>query len=271
MLYRIVLHSKFPEGSDPATVKREFARVTGLTRDVTAQLFAPASTVIKRQVQRADAERIAATLRAVGVQTTVELEGGAPDNVPLGDPTIAPALDALAVAPVMPSPTKRLAGRLRRYTDVVLMIVAFAGLGWALLQVYEYLHPPVDLTKSVPKPVAPRPPIAESAAPVPAPLKAANLEGPWRCTHQRTGLVQYWLYRGDGTLLFNGEADFSKGEKPQEGPDVPAGWRLAGNKVLWLYPGKPDDAARGNTVIVLTLTRFDFEDGKGDTISCRRP
>lgn len=271
MLYRIVLHSKFPEGSDPAAVKREFARVTGLTQDVTEQLFAPASTVIKRQVQRADAERIAATLRAVGVQTTVELEGGAPDNVPLGDPTVAPALDALAGAPVKPSSTKRLAGRLRTYTDVALMVAALVGLGWALLQVYEYLHPPADLTKPTAKSAAPRAPMAESAATAPPPLKAVNLEGPWRCTHQRTGLVQYWLYRGDGTLVFNGETDFTKGEKPQEGPDVPVGWRLAGNKVQWLYPGKPEGAARGNTVIVLTLTRFDFEDAKGDTISCRRP
>lgn len=251
MLYRIVLHSKFPEGSDPTTVKREFARVTGLTRDVTEQLFATASTVIKRQVARADAERIAATLRAVGVQTTVELEGGAPDNLPLGDPTVAPALDALGAAPVKPSSAKRLAGRLRTYTDVVLMIAALAGLGWALLQLYEYLHPPADLRKPVPK--------------------AANLEGPWRCTHQRTGLVEYWLYRADGTLVFNGETDFSKGEKPQQGPEVPTGWRLDGNKVLWLFPGKPQDAARSSTVVNLTLTRFDFEDAKGDTVFCRRP
>ncbi|MFO1398136.1 MAG: hypothetical protein U1F48_13830 [Burkholderiales bacterium] len=270
MLYRIVLHSKFPEGSDPATVKREFARVTGLTRDVTEQLFAPASTVIKRQVQRADAERIAATLRAVGVQTTVELEGGAPDNVPLGDPTVAPALDALAGGPVKPSPTKRLAGRLRTYTDVVLMVAALAGLGWALLQVYEHLHPPADLGKPVPKAAVTRPPVADAPA-APAPLKAANLEGPWRCTDQRTGLVHYWLYRADGTVVFNGESDFTKGEKPQEGPDVPIGWRLAGRKVVWLYPNKPEDAARANNVIELTLTRFDFEDAKGDAISCRRP
>lgn len=271
MLYRIVLHSKFPEGSDPATVKREFARVTGLTQDVTEQLFGPASTVIKRQVQRADAERIAATLRAVGVQTTVELEGGAPDNVPLGDPTVAPALDALAGAPAKPSSTKRLAGRLRTYTDVVLMVVALVGLGWALLQLYEYLHPPTDIRKPVAKAPAARPTPAETVAPTAAPLKAANLEGPWRCTHQRTGLVQYWLYRGDGTLVFNGETDFSKGEKPQQGPDVPTGWRLTGREVRWLYPGKPEDAARANTVVDLTLTRFDFEDAKGDVISCRRP
>lgn len=271
MLYRIVLHSKFPEGSDPATVKREFARVTGLTREVTEQLFGTASTVIKRQAARADAERIAATLRAVGVQTTVELEGGAPDNVPLGDPTVAPALDALANAPVKPSSTKRLAGRLRRYTDVVLMIVALAGLGWALLQLYEYLHPPVDITKAVPKSTVARPAATEPSAPASVPLKAANLEGPWRCTHQRTGLVEYWLYRADGTLVFNGETDFSKGEKPREGPDVPIGWRLVDRKVLWLYPGKAEDAARRNAVVELTLTRFDFEDGKGDTISCRRP
>lgn len=271
MLYRIVLHSKFPEGSDPATIKREFARVTGLTRDVTEQLFAPASTVIKRQVARADAERIAATLRAVGVQTTVELEGGAPDNLPLGDPTVAPALDALVAAPVKPSSAKRLAGRLRTYADVVLMIAALAGLGWALLQLYEYLHPPANLNKPVPKATSARPPAAEAAPAAPVPLKAANLEGPWRCTHQRTGLVEYWLYRADGTLVFNGETDFSKGEKPQQGPDVPAGWRLEDNKVLWLYPGKPQDAARGGKVVNLTLTRFDFEDAKGDTVACRRP
>lgn len=269
MLYRIVLHSNFPPGADPAAVKREFARVTGLTQGVTEQLFGVASTVIKRQVAKADAERIAATLRAVGVQTTVELEGGAPDNVPLGDPTIAPAIDALAGPAAKPSQAKRFAGRLRRYADVGLMLAALAGLGWALLQLYDYLHPPVAPVRAAPKPAAAV--AAEPPPAAPAPLKAANLEGPWRCTQQRTGLVEYWLYRMDGTLVFNGEADFSKGEKLLQGPDVPDGWRLVGNRVLWLYPGKGEDAARANTATELTLTRFDFEDVKGDATSCRRP
>ncbi|MFO1415393.1 MAG: hypothetical protein U1F10_16110 [Burkholderiales bacterium] len=273
MLYRIVLHSNFPPDTDPATVKREFARVTGLTQGVTEQLFASASTVIKRQVQKTDAERIAATLRAVGVQTTVELEwGGPPDNLPLGDPSVSPALDALTGAPAKPSQAKRFAGRLRRYADVGLMLAALAGLGWALLQLYEYLHPAPDVTKPVPKPVvAATPPAAEAAAPAPEPFKAAHLEGPWRCTNHRTGLVEYWLYRTDGTLVFNGDADFSKGDKPPGGPDVPVGWRLAGKRMLWLYPGKPEDAARGSNVVFLNLTRFDFEDAKGDVTACRRP
>lgn len=267
MLYRIVLHSNFPVGADPAAVKREFARVTGLTHDVTEQVFAPATTILKRQVTRADAERIAATLRAVGVQTTVELEGGAPDPVPLGDPTLAPAMDALAQADTKPSPAKRLTGRLRRYTDVALMIGVLALLGWALVPVYERMHPPAEVARPAPKRAA----APVEAVPPPVEFKSTNLEGPWRCTNQRTGLIQYWLYRADGSLMFNGEIPFSQGETPQTGPDVPSGWKLVGNKVLWFYPDKPPEAARANAVRDLTLTRLDFDDGRGDTVSCRRP
>jgi hypothetical protein len=273
VLYRIVLHTHFAPGSDPAAVKREFARVTGLTREVTEQLFAGSSTVLKRQVTRADAERIAATLRAVGVHTTVELEGGAPDAVPLGDPTVAPAMATPDPAATKPSSAKRFAGRLRTYTNVALMTGVLALLVWALVPVYERMRPPVTTaTPAKSAGQAPvRAPAAEEEAAAPAALKASNLEGPWRCTDQRTGLVQYWLYRKDGSLVYNGEKDFTKGEMPPAGPDVPTGWELVGNKVRWLYPGKPPEAARANTVRELTLTRFDFDDSKGESVACRRP
>jgi hypothetical protein len=274
LFYRIVLHSHVAPGLDPAEVKRQFVRVTGLTQSVTEQLFGGMSTVIKRQVSQADAERIAATLRAIGVQATVELEpGGVPRRTPLGGPTVTPATPVPDPAVTKPSPVKRWSGRMRMYADVLIMIVLLGVLTWALVPVYERMHPTADPAKVAAKSPAARraPPTADEAAVPPKSFKAANLDGPWRCTNQRTGVAEYWLYRNDGTLVFNGETNFLQGEKPLAGPDVPSGWQLKGDRVLWLYPGKNAGAARGNAVLELTITRFDFVDGKGDEVFCRRP
>jgi len=61
MFYRVVMQGRTLGGADSAVVKREFVRVTGLPVRVADDMFSGMPNVIKRRVEQADAERIAAT------------------------------------------------------------------------------------------------------------------------------------------------------------------------------------------------------------------
>ena len=85
MFYRVVMQGRALGGADLNDVKRDFVRVTGLPVPVAEQLFGGMPQVIKRQVPQTDAERIVATLRAIGAAATVEREPpGAEDETPEG-------------------------------------------------------------------------------------------------------------------------------------------------------------------------------------------
>jgi len=74
MLYRVVMQGHTLGGADVAVVKQHFVRVTGLPAGVAEELFGGMPQVIKRQLSQTDAERIAATLRAIGAAAIVERE-----------------------------------------------------------------------------------------------------------------------------------------------------------------------------------------------------
>lgn len=107
MFYRVVLQGHAAGDHDLVMVKREFARVTGMPESVTDRLFAQTPRPLKERVPQADAERIAATLRAIGAAVTVErdliaslesVDGGAYDLVPpahRGPPTVVPGSENL--------------------------------------------------------------------------------------------------------------------------------------------------------------------------------
>jgi hypothetical protein len=95
--------------------------------------------------------------------------------------------------------------------------------------------------------------------------------GPWRCTNQTTGRSLYWLYNSDGTLGFFGESDFASGKPLTASADVPTGWTLQGDQLTWSYAGQGPHATVVNTVLDLSLTRFNYVDVSHQPISCRRP
>ena len=82
MFYRVVMQGRTVGGAELAAVKREFVRVTGLPVGVADGMFGGMPQVIKRKVPQSDAERIAATLRAIGAAATVEREvaGSEPED-----------------------------------------------------------------------------------------------------------------------------------------------------------------------------------------------
>ena len=90
MFYRVVIQGRTLGGADVEEVKSQFVRVTGLPLGVAEGLFGGMPQVIKRQVPKTDAERIAATLRAIGAAATVEREvPGTDDETPEGALMIA--------------------------------------------------------------------------------------------------------------------------------------------------------------------------------------
>ena len=93
MSYHVVLQGRFAADIDPAAAKRKFIALTGQTEIVTERLFSGSPTVIKRQLNHADAERIVSALRAIGADASV-----APDA--------APALELAPEEPV-PAPAAR--------------------------------------------------------------------------------------------------------------------------------------------------------------------
>ena len=276
MFYRIVLQGSTAGGHDLATVRREFARVTGMPESVTESLFARTPQPLKERVSQADAERIAATLRAIGATVTVErdllasleaADGGvqelvAPDH--RGPPTVVPGSEG-ASATAASTAGQRLRRRLRPY----LLVLAGAPVAVALLVL---LAPFVDeaVRALMPPKEAAHEPVKPPPAPAPAPAArptASALHGPWRCTDQGTGLPTYWTFGGDGALVFHGDT-FREGAARAGDPEIPNGWELADDRLVFKFAHKPPVAYR---VSDLNLMRLRYGDGRDLEIQCRRP
>ncbi len=279
MHYRVVIQGRTLAGADVGEVKQQFVRVTGLPARVAEQLFGGMPKVIKRQVSQSDAERIAATLRAIGAAATVERElpGGEEDAQegirfasPLnsGPPTIIPGMGGAAGAPAAPSRMSRALAPLRDNWKTL------AG-GVAMVCVAVLLAPyALDLTASLRRGEAPAPaaPVKRAAASDAAAATAAdefiaeNLHGPWRCVDQRTGTSAFWTFGDGGSLVYHGEVLSDRPAPP--GPEAaPNTWRLDGPR-LTLTGGA---RALSYNVTELSLTRLRYGDTKGLDIRCRRP
>jgi Ribosomal protein L7/L12 C-terminal domain len=280
MFYRVVMQGRTTGGADVAAVKREFVRVTGLPVNVADDMFAGMPKVIKRKAPQADAERIAATLRAIGAATTVEREVGSNDAddqtdegidiiaAPLGN---GPPTEAPGMAPPEPqvsAPLKK--AWVRDLRDKwPIMLGTFALIGAAIyfgpeLSGWVASLRPAAVAAAAPKAVA-RQPDAEAVAESTA-LNASLLHGPWRCVDQRTGLGVYWSYAADGGLVFHG--DVLSDRPAQAAGSAATGWTLEGAKLLHKHAQGEVDAFK---VANLTLTRLRYYGDRGLEIECRRP
>ncbi|MFO1311511.1 MAG: ribosomal protein L7/L12 [Burkholderiales bacterium] len=279
MFYRVVMQGRTVGGADIAVVKREFVRVTGLPVRVADDMFGGMPKVIKRKAEQADAERIAATLRAIGAAATVEREtpGTADDEAedegieiianPLsGPPTVAPGItpqDAPAPAKKWP----RWMGHLRENVPVLLGLLALLGAA-------VYFGPEAsDYLATLRKPA--NPPAPKAAASASAEQSAAGqsltfnvtlLHGPWRCVDQRTGLGVYWSYNADGGLIFHGDVLSDRAAPP--GTTAPTAWRLDSGKLLHQHP---DGEVETFKVGFLSLARLRYVGERGLEVECRRP
>lgn len=279
MFYRVVLQGRAAGDQDLATVKREFARVTGLSDYVTEQLFTQAPRSIREGIAQADAERIAATLRAIGVAVTVErdllasaesVRDGAHEILPpehRGPPTVVPGSEA-AAAPEPPTSVQRLRRRLRSYLPYLIGApLALAAVVVVAPIINDALRTLVPTKAPASAPV-PSPPVSPADPPAPPePPSARALHGPWRCTDQATGLSTYWTFRTDGTLTYHGDT-LKEGPVRPGDPAVPGGWEFADGRLLFTYTSAPPVAY---TVTDLDLRRLRYGDGKGLDVQCRRP
>ena len=278
MLYRVVMQGRTLGGADSAVVKREFVRVTGLPVRVADDMFSGMPNVIKRRVEQADAERIAATLRAIGAAATVEREIGTPDAgdathegieiiaAPLGNgpPTVAPGM-----APPEPAPPPRQKTWVRQVCAK--WPLAFGTL--ALVGAVAYFADEVSgwVSSFRPAPVAATPKSsgrAASAEPAPAAvtLNPTLLHGPWRCVDQRTGLGAYWSYAVDGALVFHG--DVLSDRPAATAASAATGWKIEGAKLVHRHAQGETEAYN---VSQLTLSRLRYAGERGLEIECRRP
>ena len=279
MFYRVVIQGRVIGNADLEKVKRDFVRVTGLSAHVVENFFGGMPQVIKRQVERLDAERIAATLRAIGAAATVERETPGEEETaeghrvitsPLhnGPPTIIPGSMPASGATAAPSRLARLVGSARDRWPLLVGIVALGGATIVLAPFVSDLlevstRPPAPVARPAPAP-APAPPAEEPAAS----LNAAFLQGPWRCTDQRTGVSTYWTYGDNGALVFHGDVLRDGAAPVVAGSVAPAGWQFEGQRLLHTYAGRAPDAL---VVSELTLTSLRYGDARGLYVECRRP
>ena len=277
MFYRIVLQGRAAGEFDLATVKREFARVTGIAEDVTERLFADAPQPLKEGIGRADAERIAGTLRAIGATVTVErdllasldaVDGGVRELMPLdhrGPPTIVPGSEPDPV-PAPPTAAEHRRKRLRHYLR---LLVGVALAGALLVAVAPTLD---DALRPSPRPApaaptkAATPPLADTPAP-PVALRASLLHGPWRCTDQRTGMSVYQTLGTDGSFTSHGDT-FKEGLPTITDAHTPIGWELANGRLVFKFAKKPPVAYE---VGDFNISQLRYGDGREIDIQCRRP
>jgi len=276
MFYRVVLQSRATGDHDLVAVKREFARVTGMPPYVTECLFAQTPHPLKERVSQADAERIAATLRAIGAAVTVErdllasledLDGGVHELLPpnhRGPPTVMPGTEPVpARAP--PTAAQRLRRRLRPYLPLVFGTLLAIVLAVVLSPLADDAVRALRPARAAPqRPVKPRP---EEAPASPAPPKASLLHGPWRCTDQRTGLSVYWTFGADGNLTFHGDT-LKEGAAPAGDPNIPSGWQITDDRLVFTFAHRPPVTY---TVSDFNLSRMRYGDGRDLDIQCRRP
>ncbi len=274
MFYRIVLQGCAPGDHDPDTVKREFIRVTGVPQNVTERLFAGTPQPLKERVAKADAERIAATLRAIGASVTVEhdrlasqvkVEGGVQELLPpehRGPPTIAPG-SAPAAAPAPPSTLLRLRRRLRTHLPVLVGApLAVAALVVVVPLADEAIRglSPAEATPPVPVKALQTVATGPQAAP-----RASVLHGPWRCTDQRTGLSAFWTFGADGALTYHGD---TYKEAAVVDPGVATGWQLVDGQIVFTFAHK-SPATYATTDV--NFSRLRYGDGEEVDVQCRRP
>lgn len=275
MYYRVVIQGRTLGGADVDEVKRHFVRVTGLPARVAEQLFGGMPKVIKRQVPQTDAERIAATLRAIGAAATVERElPGTEDETPEGIQVVATALNAGpptiipgSAPPPDVTPPSRNSRTLRALRARLPLL-----LGGAVVVAGAILLAPVvdDLVANLrPAPAPARVAPARATAPEivqSAPVMNPTLmHGPWRCTNQRTGVSTYWTYGADGDLIFHGDA---LSDRARPGTSGPTGWKLEGQRLSHTFAQRAPDTY---TVAELTLARLQYGDERDLAIECRRP
>ncbi|MCC6198094.1 MAG: hypothetical protein IT518_26885 [Burkholderiales bacterium] len=278
MFYKVVMQGRTLGGADVVAVTREFLRVTGLPASFAEHLFEGMPRVIKRQVSQPDAERIAATLRAIGAAATVEREfGSAADDTPegirivaaplSGPPTVIPG-----AAPAPQAPPSRPARALRAVGEKLPLIGgSLLAMGVAVLAaphvegLVAALHPPMSASPvAAPKPAAPD----AAAMAATTPLNSTLLHGPWRCVDQRSGTPHYWTYDPDGLLVDHGDV-FKEGADPRAAATpAPMTWKVEGRRLLHTAPPQAADAY---TVTDLTLMHLRYSDDKGLDIQCRRP
>ena len=281
MFYRVVIQGRTIGGADVDEVKNHFVRVTGLPLGVAEQMFGGMPQVIKRQVQKTDAERIAATLRAIGAAATVEREvPGADDETAEGALVIATPFNngpptIIPGSVTLPDVSSAMARRARmrramrsKWTLLGAGAVLVAGAILLAPLIEEYL--PGMSGASAPAPVAAtRAPATdvEPVQPVPV-INAALLQGPWRCTNQRTGVSAYWSYTANGGLIFHGDVLSEKPPSRAIAASAPNQWTLFGQRLSHVYEQRAPDAY---TVVQLSLTRLRYGGERGLKIECRRP
>lgn len=276
MYYRVVIQGRTLGSADVEDVKRHFLRVTGLPSGFADNLFGGVPRVIKRQVAQSDAERIAATLRAIGAAATVERESAttedeSPEGIrivasPLnGPPTIIPGMAGAATAAAPARHTRWL----RAAREKLPLLVGIGALGAAAILAAPYVD---ELTQQLrPARVAPSPP-AKPAAPVEGAsgaavaLNATLLHGPWRCVDQNNGTSTFWTYHDDGTLTAHGDV-FKEGAPARLETALPMTWRIDGRRMLHVSAG----STATYTVADLTLMRVRYGNERGLEIACRRP
>lgn len=279
MFYRVVMQGRTLDGAAVDEVKRHFVRVTGLPAAVAEQFFGAGPQVIKRQVQQTDAERIAATLRAIGAAATIERElPGTEDKTPegiqvvatplnAGPPTIIPGSVALPASTPAPSRHARLWRTVRDKWPMLVGGTAVIGGAILLAPVADDFVTSIRFT-SAPAQAAPkRAPTVEGAQTAQV-MNATLMHGPWRCTDQRTGVSKFWSYGADGALIFYG--DVLRDGPPPSGVDAsaPTGWKLDGQRLRHTFAQRAPDTY---AMTELTLARMRYDDERGLEIQCRRP
>jgi len=279
MHYRVVLQGRAVGGADIEHVKREFVRVTGLPAAVTDSYVNDRPQPIKRGLGRADAERIAATLRAIGAAASVEREveerdddGGeiqiAVHPLSVGPPSVIPGSAGAALAAAVVQRPRWVRGLRAQLPALVGVAVLAIGAVYLAPSVDEFVQTLIPART----PVVAALPRHAPAPPPPAAIPgrdATLLHGPWRCTDQRTGVATYWTYRDDGTVVFHGDALMEGPSPAAPAKDAPRAWRLAdGNLVLTTEQG----VVTSLPVEVLTLANLRYGDaGRGIAVDCRRP
>ncbi len=281
MFYRVVMLGRTLGGADIEEVKKQFTRVTGLPMSVAEQMFGGMPQVVKRKVAQRDAERIAATLRAIGAAATVERELlDADDDSPAGirvaamplhngPPTVAPGMESAPIPTAAPSRHARL---LRKMRGKWIWVAGAAMLVPAAILLQPFI---ADYFPSEPPKPAPARPAAAGAADQHAPASATPLvvngswlRGPWRCTDQRTGESAYWSYAENGTLIFHGEVLSDKPPPITVTAYAPTAWAIDGHKLIHKYSQRTPDVYK---LEALALTRLRYGDGRKLEIECRRP
>jgi len=284
MYYRVVLQGRTMGDANLDEVKRQVGRVTGLPPSIVAEWFTGAPHVVKRSLSQTDADRIVATLRAVGAAAVVEREAGADDVSTEGVQTVAPPLHSgpSTISPASEGATAEAAGG-----DATKQPHAVGWrrtvrdkwplfLGGIVLVGGIFVAVPItsDYFSSLRRAQAPAPATTKRSAPPEAtksPLPVINaklLVGPWRCTDQRTGVSAYWSYRDDGTLIFFGDALRDRPPPPDPSGSTPTGWKLDGQKLLHASTKGPPETY---IISALTLSRLRYGNDGGLEVECRRP